>query len=212
MGSSYTKQKQESEFEYCREIPFREGSNWIFGEVLYESFLELIDRVDYLEKELILLKKNPHLKNPPPKPMTDACCQTRDHSAMEIELAQASSPRRTIRCTSLKKKIFYTKVYTQKHVRREKMEIEKEKSTHHPKPKRKIPESPQKFVKIFVRKEIMEIETKKAHLKETPPKKVVNRKARHKGTPEGLAPKKRRKKRNTPNKVLDGSELKKLKF
>jgi len=59
----------------------------------------------------------------------------------------------------------------------------------------------------------MEIETKNANLKETPPKNVENRKTRrHKGTPEGLAPKKRRKKRNTPNKVLDGSELKKIKI
>jgi len=47
------------------------------------------------------------------------------------------------------------------HVRREEMEIEKEKSTH-PKSKQKIPKSPQKFVTIFVRKEIMEIVIKNA--------------------------------------------------
>jgi len=178
--------------------------------------MELRDQVKDLEQELMLLKKNQHLKNPPPKPKTDACCQTRDQSVMEIELAQASSPRRTIRCTSLKKKIFYTKVYTRKHVRREKMEEEKEKSTYHPKPKRKILKSPQKFVKIFVRKEIMEIETKNAHLKETPPKKVAykktRQKTRHKGTPKELAPRKKKPKRNTPNKDLDGSELKKIKI
>jgi len=210
MGSSYTKQKNQHINE---EIPFDEfgGSNWVLAEILYASFMELRDRVEDLEEEqeLMLLKNNPHPQNPPPKSMTDACCQTKDRSAMEIELVQASSPRRTIRCTSLKKKIFYTKVYTKKHVRREKMEIEKEKSTHHPKPKRKILKSPQKFVKIFVRKEIMEIETKNANLEETPPKNVVNRKTKHKGTPKELAaPKKRRTKRNTPNKVLDGSELK----
>jgi len=140
----------------------------LFAEVLYESFLDLTVQVKILEKELMLLKNNPHLQNPSPKPMTEACCQTRDQSAMEIELAQASSPRRTIRCTSLKKKIFYTKVYTKKHVRREKMEIEKEKSAHHPKPKQKIPKSPQKFVKIFVRKEIMEIEKKKCPIRRNP--------------------------------------------
>jgi len=59
-----------------------------------------------------------------------------------------------------------------KHVRRGKMEIEKEKSTHHPKPKQKIPRSPQKFVKnkqtIFVRKEIMEIEKKKCPIRRSP--------------------------------------------
>jgi len=43
----------------------------------------------------MLLKNNPHLQNPSPKPMAEACCQTRDQSAMEIQLAQASSPRRT---------------------------------------------------------------------------------------------------------------------
>jgi len=157
MGSSYPKQGSEHQ---DKEIPFGDGSPWLLAEVLYESFLDLTVQVKILEKELMLLKNNPHLQNPSPKPMTEACCQTRDQSAMEIELAQASSPRRTIRCTSLKKKIFYTKVYTKKHVRREKMEIEKEKSAHHPKPKQKIPKSPQKFVKIFVRKEIMEIEKK----------------------------------------------------
>jgi len=48
-------------------------------------------------------------------------------------------------------------------------------------------------------------------LKETPPKKVVNKKTRHKETPKELAPRKKRPKRNTPNKVLVGSE-KKLKL
>jgi len=174
--------------------------------------MQLIDLVDGLEQELMLLKINPHLQNPPPKPMTDACCQTRDQSAMEIELVEASSPRRTIRCSSLKKKIFYTKVYTRKHVRREQMEIEKEKITHHPKPKRKILKKSTKTCKNFCTKGDNGIKTKNAQLKETPPKNVVNKKRRHKGTPKELAPKKKRPKRNTPNKTLDGSELKKIKI
>jgi len=37
-------------------------------------------------------------------------------------------------------------------------------------------------------------------------------KTRHKETPKELAPKKKRPKRNTPNKVLVGSELKKIKI
>jgi len=58
----------------------------------------------------------------------------------------------------------------------------------------------------------MEIETKNSQLKETPPKKIVNKKTRYKGTPKELAPRKKRPKRNTPNKVLGGSELKKPKI
>jgi len=50
---------------------------------------------------------------------------------MEIE-HQISSTRHLIRCTSLRKKIFYTKVYVRKHLKREKMEMEKEESVNHP--------------------------------------------------------------------------------
>jgi len=64
MGSSYTKQKQESEYEKCREIPFGDGSNWIYGELLYEAFMQLIVRVDDLKQELILLKKKPTPQKP----------------------------------------------------------------------------------------------------------------------------------------------------
>jgi len=164
MGSSYT--KQENEFQY-REIPIDNDSPWEFAECFYESYWELRDQVKDLKKELILLKNNPHLKNPSPKfkshrnqintGMTDIWCQAKDKSAMEIE-PQAGSPRRMVRCTSLRKKIFYTKVYVKIHVKREDMEIEKEKIAHHPKSKQKIPENTQKFVKIFARKDGMEIE------------------------------------------------------
>jgi len=83
MGSSFTKQGNEHQGE---EIPFGDGSPWLFAEVLYESFLELTVQVNGLEQELMLLKNNPHFQNPSPKPMTEACCQTRYQSAMEIEL------------------------------------------------------------------------------------------------------------------------------
>jgi hypothetical protein len=218
MGSSYTKQENYPEY---REIPIDNAQPWEFAECFYESYCQLANRVLDLEQELILLKNKPHLKKPSPKPtqtkhkqpqviptVTDACCQTRDQSVMEIE-PQISSPRRLIRCTSLRKKIFYTKVYVKKHQKREEMEIEKEKSVHHPKPKQKIPKKPQKFIKIFVRKEVMEIETETVQLNKTPPKKKANpKKTRHKGTPKELAPRKKRPKKNTPNKALDGSELK----
>jgi len=47
------------------------------------------------------------------------------------------------------------------------MEIEKEKSVHYPKPKQKIPKESQKFIKIFVRKEVMDIETKTDQLRDS---------------------------------------------
>jgi len=56
------------------------------------------------------------------------------------------------RCTYLKKKIFYAKVYLKKHIKRETMEIEKGKSVHLPKSKQKISEKPQKLIKNLVRK------------------------------------------------------------
>jgi len=59
---------------------------------------------------------------------------------MDIEL-QESSPSCMIRCTSLRKKTFYTKVYEKKHIKREGMKIEKEKKVHHPKSEKKIQQS-----------------------------------------------------------------------
>jgi len=89
------------------------------------------------------------------------------------------------------------------------MEIEKEKKAHHPKPEKKIPRERQKFYKVFVQKEGMEIETKTNQLSETPPKRTErNKKTRHKGTPKELAPARKKPKNNTPKKDLSGSELK----
>jgi len=53
-----------------------------------------------------------------------------------------------MRCTSLRKKIFYTKVETKKHIKREGMEIEKEKKAHHPKSEKKI-QTPERATKIL---------------------------------------------------------------
>jgi len=83
------------------------------------------------------------------------------------------------------------------HVRKEEIEIEKEKSTYHPNFLKKS----QKAHKSLW-KEVMEIETKNAQLKKTPPKKVVNKRTKHKETPKELAPRKKRPKRNTPGKAL----------
>jgi len=57
---SYT--KQENEYG-CKAIPFSNGSNWEFAEVLYETFMELRVQMNGLAQELILLKNNPHLLN-----------------------------------------------------------------------------------------------------------------------------------------------------
>jgi len=45
--------------------------------------------------------------------LADASCQTWDQSAVDIELQEGSS-RRMSRCTSLRKKILYSKVYVKK--------------------------------------------------------------------------------------------------
>jgi len=63
MGSSYTKQKQESNIEECREIPFGDGS-MEFCRSSLQTFMEQIDRIDDLEQELILLKKTPTPQKP----------------------------------------------------------------------------------------------------------------------------------------------------
>jgi len=47
------------------------------------------------------------------------------------------------------------------------MELEKGKKAHHPKSEKKIPREREKFYKVFVRKEGMEIETKTSQLNET---------------------------------------------
>jgi hypothetical protein len=213
MGSSYTKQENCPDY---REIPIDNSQPWEFAECFYESYCQLANRVQDLEEELILLKENITATKPSPKvqkieiethpPKADACCQTEIQSVMEIE-PQTSSPRRLIKCTSLKKKIYYTKVYTKKHVKREVMEIECEKKEQNPKSKKKRPQKPQRYTKIFVRKEGMEIEVKTKEEEKSPPKRRPARKTRHKGTPEELASKKKRKKKNIPDKALDGSDL-----
>jgi len=84
-------------------------------------------------------------------------------------------------------------------MKREGMEIEKEKRVHHPKSEKKIPRKRQKFEIFFLRKEGMEIETKTSQLNETHPKRTErNKKTRHKGTPKELAPRKKKPKKNTP--------------
>jgi len=101
------------------------------------------------------------------------------------------------RCTPLRKKIFYSKVYTKKHLKRGNGDREREESTS-PQIQKKIPRERQIFFKVFVRKEGMEIETKTGQLNETPPKRTErNKKMRHKGILKELAPRKKK-----PKKIL----------
>ncbi len=91
------------------------------------------------------------------------------------------------------------------------MEIERENDRHHTKPRQKVLKTRQRWVKIFVKKETMEIESKKAGF-ETPPREAkVNKakaKKRRKETPKEWAPRGKRKKQNSTKKNLDGSGLK----
>lgn len=215
MGSSYTKQ----EISLGRALPIYNDRPWEFAECLYEQFVQLECQTLDLERELMILKKrSPQIKTRPhkqdketePKPqMADASCQTGDQFAMEIE----TQPRRLIKCTSFRKNTFYTKVYTKKHVKKEKMEVEIEKKRRRTTSQTKIPKKGLKFVKIYVPKEVMEIESKKQEIQvcKTPPRRVskkVKVKTKHGETPEELARNKKRKKKNTPRKALDDSELK----
>ncbi len=208
MGSSYTKT---ANCPVYRELPIDNTQPWVFAEYCFESQLALRLRVMDLENELFLLKQSlaasepsPKHKIKPSKPSTfEACCQTSAPSDMEIEPNIILNPRRTIRCTSLRRRIFYTKVYTEKHIKREGMEIEKEKPADHP--KKRIPHKSHKFVKIFVKKQVMEMEVQKASERKKPPRK---KKSKHQGTPEELVRRKKRPKKNSPKKSLSGSELK----
>jgi len=191
---------------------------WESVESLWTLVFELQRRVQDLELELDILKTKPHLKTRPLKhaqtmsdpSKADASCQTQDQLTMDIE-HQVNPPRRLIRCTSLKKRIFYTKVYTKKCIKGDKMEIERENDRHRTKPRQKVLKTRQRWVKIFVKKETMEIESKKAGF-ETPPREAkVNKakaKKRRKETPKEWAPRGKRKKQNSTKKNLDGSGLK----
>jgi len=173
---------------------------------LYESYCQHSEKVLDLKEELVLLKNKSHPENPSPKQpkqhqktqtlpiLAYASCQTWDLSAMDIEF-QESSPRRMIRCTSRRKKIFYTKVYTKKHTERGNGDREGEESTL-PQIRKEDPERATKILQSFLRMEGMKIETKTSQLNETPPKRTKrNKKTRHKRTPKELAPRKKKHKK-----------------
>jgi len=105
---------------------------------LHQDFVELIKRVTYIEHDLITLQENKptaliqsqvtkkHLSG-----VENASTQTEKKIAaekIEIEVKE----RRWIWCSSLKKKIFYTKLYFVKKTDWEEMEVEgkRAKKTH----------------------------------------------------------------------------------
>jgi len=187
-----------------------------YVESLCADFFKLQIWVQELDQELKILKNKPHIKNQPPRKVANNCTnlkradaesQTVNQQAMEIEL-QVSPPKRLVRYNTLKRKVFYTKIYTKKIMKREKMEVEKENKDRHTKSSQKIPTRRQEWIRIFVKKEVMEIEVKPNQREETPPKieeKRAQAGKRHKETPEGWAPRAKRKKKNSPRKDLVGS-------
>jgi len=199
------------------ELLYDKDRPWEVIERLLTGHFELERQVLDLTQELMILKRMPRFKNQPPKQQekeqtkADASCQTWNQSSMEIE-TQVAPLRRLIRCTSLKKKIFYTKVYTKKYIEREKMEVEIENKEHRTKTKKKTTKKRQRVYKIFVKKEVMEIEKKKEmQIEKTPPKREKKKKKaekRRKGTPKEWAPREKKNKKNSPKKDLEGSELK----
>jgi len=218
MGSKYTKQFPT---DGIAELPIDNDHPWELAELLYNRFNMLCDRVDSLDAELKTLRTNPTRPNPTPKiswrtqtkPQTVAVgCQTWDECAMEIE--QENGPRRRpIRRPFYYKSTFFTKIYVRKRVEREKMEVEvpkREHTTRHPK---KIPKKQYRLVKVYVAKEVMQIETKKvepAEKTQTPLKKARKKKKREKRkkeTPKEWAPQRKKKKDNTPREDLVGPVL-----
>jgi len=84
------------------------------------------------------------------------------------------------------------------------MEVEKENKHHHPKPTKKFQTKRQEWVRIFVKKEVMEIEEKPRPINKTPPKTEIMRKQagkKHKESPEGWAPRAKRKKKTLQRRL-----------
>jgi len=126
---------------------------------------------------------------------------------MEIEIKE----RRWIRCSSLKKKIFYTKLDFVKKTDREEMEVEEErvKKTRNCHKTSVIKARPKTrwWYKTYVKKEMMaieKIENTEAANKSPPKKGNPGVKTKSKGT--SYAPRKKIKK-NTPKKSSGGSDL-----
>lgn len=219
MGSNYTKQFPSSG---VMALPIGDDMKpWELAEILYNDYYNQVERIDKLEKELKTLRTNPTNHNPTSKvpwhtqscqtkPQTaDASCQTWEESAMEIE-PECGAQRHRVRCSSHYKSTYFTKIYVKKRVERQKMEVEVPKRDHTPKHPKKIPKKPQKLVKVYVAKEVMQIETFKVEPVKTPPKKARKKTTKHKRkkeTPKEWVPRKKNRKKNTPRKELSGSEL-----
>jgi len=88
------------------------------------------------------------------------------------------------------------------------MEVEIENKEHRTKTKKKTTKKRQRVYKIFVKKEVMEIEKKKEmQIEKTPPKREKKKKKaekRRKGTPKEWAPRGKRNKKNSSKKDLGG--------
>jgi len=101
---------------------------------------------------------------------------------MKIEIEE----RRWIRCSSLKKKIFYTKLYFVKKTDREEMEVEGErtKKTRKCHKTSVIKTRPKtRWYKTYVKKEMMAIENTESASKSPPKKGNPGVKTKSKGTP-----------------------------
>jgi hypothetical protein len=215
MGTSYVKTAGRPEM---KKIPLDPVNPWAYAEDLYQDFGDLLKRVTELENELWdLQKKIPTTLAQPPSTkkfltaaanMSTQTEQMFSAEKMEIE----TTKRRWIKCSSLKKKNYYTKVYTVKRAAKEEMEVEgeiKKKTRKSQKPRAIKSQLKVRWYKTYIKKEMMAIEESKeteAVSKSPPRKRNPGVKTKSKGTPVPL--KKKRVKKNTPKKVLGGSELK----
>jgi hypothetical protein len=215
MGTSYVKTAKRPEM---KEIPLDPDSPWDYAEDLHQEFGDLVKRVAELEEEswYLQMSQTPATFTQPPSnkkhksAAANSSTQTEELFAaekMEIEPPQ----RRWIKCSSLKKKTYYTKVYSVKSTAKEEMEVEgeiKKKNRKSRKPKAIKGQSKVRWYKTYIKKEMMAIEESKeteAVSKSPPRKGNPGLKTKSQGTPP--VPRKKLK-LNTPKKVLGGSELK----
>jgi len=161
----------------------------------HQDFYELFKRIAYIEDELkTRQEKKPTTQTQPQVTkkhqaiVANASTQTEKKIAaekMEIEIKE----RRWIRCSSVKKKIFYTKLYFAKKTDREEMEVEEErvKKTRKCHKTSVIKARPKtRWHKTDVKKEMMaieKIENTEAASKSPPKKGNPGVKTKPKGTP-----------------------------
>jgi len=166
MGTSYAKAANRPDL---RELFMDPANPWEYAEessqAIVQSFVNHRERLERIEEELMTLQKNkpnaltqPQVSKKHQVKVANASIHIEEQNAAEkvkIEIKE----RRWIRCSSLKKKIFYTKLYFVKKTDREEMEVEGERTKKtHKCHKISVIKTKTRWNKTYVKKEMMAIE------------------------------------------------------